>query len=50
MKRIFIFLFVFVNVKCLVKISGEYEEDMSPLLLVHGGAGTISPDSFQAKV
>ena len=50
MTRIFIFPSILVNVLSVIEISGSPDEDLSPIILVHGGAGTISPESFQAKV
>ena len=40
-----------VTVSSLTQISAEdHDVDMSPVIVVHGGAGSIPPDQFDAKV
>ena len=50
MSKVFILFGVIVNALSLIEISVAKEEDLSPIILVHGGAGSISSDNFQAKV
>ena len=39
------------TVSSLIQISAEdHDVDMSPVIVVHGGAGSIPPDQFDAKV
>ena len=50
MTKVFILFGVICNVLALIEISVPKDEDLSPIILVHGGAGSISSDNFQAKV
>ena len=43
-----LFIFCVTTVKSLQIIRGE--DEISPIIIVHGGAGTIAEENYQAKV
>ena len=48
--RIVLYSYI-ATVSSLIQISAEdHDVDMSPVIVVHGGAGSIPPDQFDAKV